>query len=693
MAKKITVKEEGITISESVRVLNFIGAGSTASGDGSLVSINIPEGATNYLSTALTALVGSANHVVVTISGHTTVGDGGGGQARWFLGSTTPADNGTVWGAGSGRWKRIYSGDINVKWFGATGDGVTEEYTAFLNAVAAAQAAKVNLYVPKGYYQISTTLRIVPADYTELTVFGRVPGIYGDGIGSTVFFTGVSNGPMFDIDAQSNPVVTFKGILGGFLRDFTIRKVASATTAGTGIKIRAAYHFPIDNIHIRRMSGNGIWIPDNYGDNDACIMVSLRNIRIEGCVQWGIKADSDVGFNEQSFLNMEHVFIVENGTTSGTLPPPSGGMLYKGQVLKMDNCAFTTNENVALFIRGESGLGSNIDIQGTTFENGLNKQVYCTGVNLFKMRNCQFYQQQQLCPTGIWFDATTYQVAEVEIVGTFVRTSAFNSPHTTFRVTGTNVDLDKVRVKGSVWSEGDYPGHIKFDGIKFPTVPMLCKLVFLNDEIIRLNPTGAGNAMPLRNASSQQGNTDPVDTGEWYETNILTSEIALSGPTSLTLIEGGAVASSTRYNCYFYDDLGNRKIGLSATTPTIDTVSGYYVRTGDVAKLWIGAVTSTSAASPNQRWSHVENSNEGLIGSVIYDPGNLSDGAGVTTTILVIGAVLGDFTLVTFSLNLQGITLASWVSSDDNVSVRFQNETGGSIDLASGVLRAQAKRS
>jgi hypothetical protein len=44
MTKKITVQEEGVTISEGVRVLNFIGAGATASGDGSIADIAIPGG-------------------------------------------------------------------------------------------------------------------------------------------------------------------------------------------------------------------------------------------------------------------------------------------------------------------------------------------------------------------------------------------------------------------------------------------------------------------------------------------------------------------------------------------------------------------------------------------------------------------------------------------------------------------------
>lgn len=78
-------------------------------------------------------------------------------------------------------------------------------------------------------------------------------------------------------------------------------------------------------------------------------------------------------------------------------------------------------------------------------------------------------------------------------------------------------------------------------------------------------------------------------------------------------------------------------------------------------------------------------------GSATYDPANLADGAGVTTTVTVTGAALGDIAEASFSLDLQGILLTAWVSAANTVSVRFQNETGGAIDLASGTIIATAR--
>lgn len=79
-------------------------------------------------------------------------------------------------------------------------------------------------------------------------------------------------------------------------------------------------------------------------------------------------------------------------------------------------------------------------------------------------------------------------------------------------------------------------------------------------------------------------------------------------------------------------------------------------------------------------------------GSATYNPPSLNDGDGATTTVTVTGAVLGDYAEASFSNSLQGIMMTAFVSAADTVSVRFQNETGGVLDLASGTLRARVRK-
>lgn len=78
-----------------------------------------------------------------------------------------------------------------------------------------------------------------------------------------------------------------------------------------------------------------------------------------------------------------------------------------------------------------------------------------------------------------------------------------------------------------------------------------------------------------------------------------------------------------------------------------------------------------------------------LTGTTTYDPPSLAAGIGATTTITVTGAALGQFVMVSFSLDLQGMTLTGYVSATNTVAARFQNGTAGTLDLSSGTLAAR----
>jgi hypothetical protein len=72
---------------------------------------------------------------------------------------------------------------------------------------------------------------------------------------------------------------------------------------------------------------------------------------------------------------------------------------------------------------------------------------------------------------------------------------------------------------------------------------------------------------------------------------------------------------------------------------------------------------------------------------------SLLDGAGETNTIAVPGVALGDVVLnVSMGVDVSGITITPYVSAADVVSVRFQNESGGTLDLASTTIRCVVVR-
>jgi hypothetical protein len=75
------------------------------------------------------------------------------------------------------------------------------------------------------------------------------------------------------------------------------------------------------------------------------------------------------------------------------------------------------------------------------------------------------------------------------------------------------------------------------------------------------------------------------------------------------------------------------------------------------------------------------------------DAASLVDGAGETDTITVPGVRLGDIVLgVSFGVSLAGMSVTGYVSAADTVSLRLQNESTATVDLAATTVRVVVGR-
>lgn len=107
-----------------------------------------------------------ANGKLSVTSGIATVTDGdvvGTTQGTWYYNSASSAtvDSGLVraTSSGIGRWLRQRERDVvNVKWFGAKGDGSTDDTAAIQAAQDACTPYVSELYFPAGHYRITDTL-------------------------------------------------------------------------------------------------------------------------------------------------------------------------------------------------------------------------------------------------------------------------------------------------------------------------------------------------------------------------------------------------------------------------------------------------------------------------------------------------------------------------------------------------------
>ena len=102
----------------------------------------------------LAALSGTSLTGAALVAGYHSPGDGGGGPFYWDPGSTDADDGGLVIApnaGGAGRWKRVYGAAVDVRWFGARGDGIQDDTAA---VQAALNTGVEEVVVSAGRYKV-----------------------------------------------------------------------------------------------------------------------------------------------------------------------------------------------------------------------------------------------------------------------------------------------------------------------------------------------------------------------------------------------------------------------------------------------------------------------------------------------------------------------------------------------------------
>jgi hypothetical protein len=381
---------------------------------------------------------------------------------------------------------------VNVLDYGADNTGSTDTTAAIQAAITAAAGRTV--YFPAGTYIVTSTLSYQGAK----TQGAFIPGIriVGDGMLKTIFDNRVANGPMIDIDSV-NHGGSYEASMASVLREFTIKTTTSPANS-IGIRVLNGYQIQIDHLFIKGMTAHGIELKNGLYVDDGWNMIAITNCWIEDCLGWGVKADGSAARNEGSYTYMREVFFQRNGTSSASTPPPSGGMIWKGQIFVMESCAFANGtENVGLFIKGEAGLGQTVDLRNTTFENCKKRGLYVTGVSMLKGRNLQFYNNDTFVATEqCEFDGSTYTIRQIDIDGVTIRATSGNNALTAFKISGGNAQLNTCRVRNVSWENFDYAGQTRFDGWQFDTVSQENQLVTASAGEIYFRPKTLVTRLP-----------------------------------------------------------------------------------------------------------------------------------------------------------------------------------------------------
>lgn len=232
------------------------------------------------------------------VGGYAEVADGGGGTFT-YISSAVDADNdGTIIepASGIGRWFRVYSGPLNARWFGATGNGVTDDTAAIQAAIDTAPAGNGQttvrgsaVFIPAGIYVI-----------TSLTIKnGSV--LFGEGTTQTVLRRTDTTG--YGILFDSTGLTPGDAIDSVTIRDLSLMQVGVAT-AGGGIYVNGA---------------------------TSAAQAIVENVRIQDCYRGLLTLNTEGSYihNVEAFGSVVDGFYFTGGfrgqTTIGCAAKESGG--------------------------------------------------------------------------------------------------------------------------------------------------------------------------------------------------------------------------------------------------------------------------------------------------------------------------------------------------------------------------------
>jgi hypothetical protein len=226
---------------------------------------------------------------VCQVEGWSAGADGGEGSFWYNASDTTSSDNGgtIIVDGAARRWYRLTGGlPYSVKWFGATGNGTSNDSAAINQTFAAAAAAGASVYFPPGSYGVKDT----GLGYCILN-----PGISFSGAGrdqSTIFpLAGTASGaniinvvpPTGNTDfLEMSGVLIFPGATGTVLGAIGIFCNFNGSCAIGQLHIH--------DLYVQASIGYGIDIENNPSTNPEG---NPSNSVIERCVVWdGIKFGS-----------------------------------------------------------------------------------------------------------------------------------------------------------------------------------------------------------------------------------------------------------------------------------------------------------------------------------------------------------------------------------------------------------------
>ncbi|MGE5631380.1 MAG: glycosyl hydrolase family 28-related protein [Caulobacteraceae bacterium] len=584
-------------------------------------------------------------------------------------------------------------GIISVKTYGAVGDGITDDTLAVQNAINAAVAnGNKTLFFPHGTYKVTTL-----TNYSTLEFVGDNSSF----IGGT--YTIGQN--WADLAAHLTDYVSFTrfGCVGDGITDntafFNTAKAYLVSKGGGTLLIPQGTFvgdFIIDspNIHICGM-GKGLTIlkKKTSAINSQCVLItaddcSVSNLTVKGLTvssylsnEYGIYCHGTDDLTRINDIVIDQVEIYDVGSygiftsfcnTVKVIKHYIHNVGYAGVAFESSNFCDAINGVVDTVTPGING-----NAYGIYYSNTAGNIKCYEGVCAFnKIRNIP-----------LWEALDTHGSERIKFVNNDIsncmlginigRHNTDNTAPHYCEAIGNIIDAGIVTTVG----RGIGGGGSSTEKAK--------GLVVANNII-----KGHGSATDTNDGAVMFKYTTGLTIADNYIEGAITGGITMGTDNIDVNIHGnninGITAGASSSGGIRFRDVTTGYCGDNIINATDQF--GIYLASLSMPGLEFGRnrITTTNA-SPVVGMQYAGRGVE-LYGSATLDPTSLVDGAGVTLTIFIAGALLGDVAQVSAPYDLQGISVTAYVSAVNTVSIRIQNESGATVDLASGTWKVKVTR-
>lgn len=404
---------------------------------------------------------------------------------------------------------------IDVRAYGAVGDGVTDDTTAIQNAITAAPYGAI-VFFPAGTYLITAALTVTAADaitlrgaeYMSSNIASNNTTIdliqVGDNtttrnnitIENFLFTKGAVSSAGYAINARKTTYLTINNI-----------RVFGQSQLFRGINVARGIITHIRNSYIESTVSHGIVLSGTGTGNDRCVDTTIEDTRIASVGGDGINAGDYV---EGLFVQNRNIIAGVGGWGINVSPSSDAAGLVS---LKFQDTDFDSNTSGGLFLNHVS----NITITGNWFSTatGSNISAASTTVNSISIVGNQIYGPS----SGSGHSILVYGTATIS--GNFISGGAASG------------DLIRVSASGAVTISGNVIATASTYGINLLATVARATITgndFSNNTSGNINGTATADTRYLNNG----------------ESNVLSVPYGGSGAATLTgLLQGNGTSAFT----------------------------------------------------------------------------------------------------------------------------------------------------